>query len=471
MLKESGPLHVTDSRIQEEIDNFPMEARELIQSAGGIGHFLSKSLQFFHMDGYVCMMADAPKAQGLARKNKQQTVEGNVSKSRTRVLPPDTRSRDQFPTLGAAAPEENSYNHYYKNHADVLLSQQTVRVAMRDNLLGRETSTPDSECTSSSDPLDNFISAQLSQTLSQSSVDDREKTDTALATLTKKDSLDDKSPFQICSDSGANLFMPSAYGDSKSQESSISDGFGTGLVSSIIPNTNSQASVDSSIDVDIPLVVDTTKENLDVIPPMTSPGLIHDIMGAKPLNPLSLIDHPLMKGPIVSESKPRSNTQHDISDEIRNGDVGESPGRDELEMKIPVKSPIEDSTVENVEPQKEKSSPLPETRLRKDPLPHASPVHRQSALLAPGPRLTPEQATITPPRPRNTSPKPHEPEFNIHGSMLPPHPDEEQSSKSLPVTSVDSLVSMPTTSLESSSAPAWMNTDISANLGRVFLKY
>ena len=456
LLKESGPLHVTDTKIEEEVDNFPMEARDLIQSAGGIGQFLSKSLQFFHMDGYVCLMVDAPKAQNLAMTSKQ-SIYCQKKKPRTRVLPPDTRSRDQFPSLGATAPEDSTSSQFYKNNGNILQNQNSVQSVMRKSSLRRQTSTPDSESTSSSDPLDNFFSAHLSQTLSQSSIDDRDKNDVALAELDNRDSVDSvKSPRATPSDYGSSLYMPSAYGDSKSQES-ISDSISSGFMSNIIPNMNSQTSVDSSGDVGLPLAVDTTKEDHDVTPPMTSPGLIHDMMGAKPLTHLSLIDHPLMKAPVGTESK-----TPDL-DEKRNPDAGESPNKDEGGAAQDLTSVI----LNDSKSTEEHPSPLPEARLSGDVLPQASSVQNQYQLLAPGTRLTPEQATITPPRPRNTSPKAPEPDFSMLGSMLPPHPDEELQAASSAGTSMPSLVSMATTSLAHSSVPSWMNTDIAANIGTV----
>ena len=176
-----------------------MEARELILSAGGIGQFLSKSLQFFHMDGYVSLMVDVRKVQALAKTSKEKGVDGQTKKPKTRALPPDTRSRDQFPTLGATAPEDGVSN-YHKNHGTFAQNLNLTRPAMRENSLRRQLSTPDSESTSSSDHLDNLFSAHLSQTLSQSSVDDRDKNDVALDSL--------RSPRGTPSDYGSNLYMP-----------------------------------------------------------------------------------------------------------------------------------------------------------------------------------------------------------------------------------------------------------------------
>ena len=390
------------------------------------------------MDGYVCLMVDAPKAQNLAMTNKQ-SIDGQTKNQRTRALPPDTRSRDQFPSLGATALEDSTNSQFYKNNGNILQNQNVVRPVMRESLLRRQTSTPDSECTSSSDPLDNFFSAPLSQTLSQSSIDDRDKNDVALAMLSNRDSVDSvKSPRATPSDYGSSLYMPSAYGDSKSQES-ISESISSGFMSNIIPNANSQASVDSSGEVGLPLAVDTTKEDHDVTPPMTSPGLIHDMMGAKPLTHLSLINHPLMKAPAGAESK-----TPDL-DENRNHDAGDGPINDGGSV-----VPNLTSVILNNSNYTEHPSPLPEARLSGDVLPQASSVQKQYELLAPGTRLTPEQATITPPRPRNTSPKAHEPEFSDFGLMLPPHPDQELQAGASAGTSTNSLAH--------SSIPSWMNT-------------
>ena len=448
LLKELGPLHVTDSKIEDEVNDFPPEARDLIQSAGGIGQFLSKSLQFFHMDGYVCLMVDAPKAQNLAMTNKQ-SIDGQTKKQKTRALPPDTRSRDQFPALGATAPEDSTNSQFYKNNGNISQNPNVVRPVKRDSILRRQTSTPDSECTSSSDPLDNFLS-HLSQTLSQSSIDDRDKNDVALAMLSNRDSVDGaKSPRATPSDYGSSLYMPSAYGDSKSQES-ISDSISSGFMSNIIPNANSQASVDSSGDTGLPLVVDTTKEDHDVTPPMTSPGLIHDMMGAKPLTHSSLIDHPLMKASSGAESKTPD------SDENRNHDAGDGPNID-VGSVVPNLTSVILNKSNSTE---EHPSPLPEARSSGHVLPQSSSVQKQYELLAPGTRLTPEQATITPPRPRNTSPKAHEPDFSALGFILPPHPDEE--------LQVASSAGTPMNSLAHSSMPSWINT---TNIGVLLLKF
>lgn len=441
LLKESGPLHVNDSRIEAELENFPMEARLLIQGAGGIGQFLAKSILFYHLDNYVSLLVDSTKARALVRDNKQQNSEGQANKPRTRVLPPDTRSRDHFPTLGASSSEENQF---YKNQLERSQSQHNMRGVVRDNMFKRETSTPDSEYTSASDPLDNFFSAQLSQTLSQSSMDDRDKSDVTLPTLT---AVESKFPLATDSDYSQNLFMPSAYGDSKSQETTIGNSISSGFVSpGLVPNFSDE--------IGIPLVLDTTKEARDAAPPMSSPGLIHEMMGAKPLNQLSLMDHPLLKShsnnSIASEDKAQQNTSD--------------------ENKITRKSPVKESLTGDSKPvniimqQDLNSSPLPETRQNRDLLPRSSPMAKQVELLAPGTRLTPEQATITPPRPRYAASDAPEPEFTIHGSV-PPHPDMEDTlNVSSPVTSVDSLISMPTTSL-GNSVRSWMSTDIAAPLG------
>ncbi len=284
VLKEHGPLHIEDAIIRQELENFPSDAQDIINGCGGIGQFLSRSLQFVHLNDFVCLMVDASKVPALAEARKKDfpKLPSAGGAGAPRRLPPDTRSKDHFPTLGAAAAEPTPKFHAPVAKASGSYSstvQPTIRETLKETLR-RQTSTPDSVSTSNSDPLDNFFNAgiSLSQTLSQSSQDDnKDKTDVAKSTLSTQDSTDDK--FFSPSESNSSLFMPSAYGDSKSQESSTSEPIGAVIMSQL----KRAPKLDTGL-VSAPVTIDTKDNNEASTPPMTSPGLIHDIMGgAAPL--------------------------------------------------------------------------------------------------------------------------------------------------------------------------------------------
>ena len=113
--------------------------------------------------------------------------------------------------------------------------------------------------------------------------------------------------------------------------------------------------MDSSSDAGIMLAVDTMKEACDFTPPMTSPGLIHDIMGAKPLSHKSLIDHPLMKPPVNAESKTPE------IDENRNQDARDTTNIDEGCGAQDSVAAVEHSKLTNEAP-----SPLPLARMNRE---------------------------------------------------------------------------------------------------------
>ncbi len=420
-----------DGKITDELCEFPPEARDLIQLVGGIGHFLSQSLQFYHVDGFVCLMSDAPKAQTLARSSKKPSGSGQGNQNKKRALPPDTRSADQFPSLGLQPTDKSGYKANYQIDGT---QNSNRRSSLRDNISQRETSTPESECTTMSDPfLATFFGAQLSQGLSQSSVDDAERVDA----MSSKNSQDDRLSL-AASDSG--LFMPSAYGDTKSQESGVSDPLSSGLVlSNVLPEvSSSQTSAESR---DRPLVVDTAGQMAieSPSPTLASPGLIHEIMGAKPLNQMSL-DHPLFKAPLPGADAPSDSNFNPTS--ICPVELSDSRTSTDAEGQL------------EQEERLQQVNPLPAAR--------AQSLAQQHPFDALQRHLTPERATITPPRPRAALPETVEAlRFNIHEPVLPPHPDEEQS-----VTrSVDSPSLPPPVSRVTSAMPNWADVDTGASLG------
>ncbi|XP_071111299.1 E3 ubiquitin-protein ligase TTC3-like [Haliotis cracherodii] len=72
LLGEHGPLHVNDSVLTKELEDFPMEAREVIDTYGGLRGFLQQSLKFGLIDNYVCLLKDAVHARSLAVAHKTE---------------------------------------------------------------------------------------------------------------------------------------------------------------------------------------------------------------------------------------------------------------------------------------------------------------------------------------------------------------------------------------------------------------
>ncbi len=432
---------MTHSLIQQELTQFGPGVMRMISEAGGVGEFLSKCLHFYYLDGYVSLMRDAAKLRARVDMNREQGVKVLPRKL---TLPPDTRSTQQFPSLGDN-PSGFIRNYNSNNHVEVRPPNlNLVRSSVPESVAMRaETLTPDSQATSGgSDPLDNFFTT-LSQTLSQSSIGDGEKTDPVLSALMM--SVDDKFPAATSGDAGNSLFMPSAYGDAKSQESATSE------TCEILPGilTEEKTGNDAQSDRDhSPLEVDTDRvEEVVGTPPMTSPGLIHDIMGGKPLNQNSMSSHPLLAR-VAPPNSPQGR-QTDVS----------GKGRGVVKVGREARKVI--NSVQNKQP--ETLSPLPKARTD---LPLVCDVPVSPAALSS--RLTPEQATITPPRPRaqhHPVPDPMEQHSFSARRISPPHPDQDDGGGAVP--SLSTLISMASAppQREKPAAPSWLHVDPSEPAG------
>ncbi|KAK3107126.1 hypothetical protein FSP39_007850 [Pinctada imbricata] len=77
MLNGHGPLHVEDTKLTSLCDDFPQDAKDKIQEAGGLSKFLKQSFRFGVIDEVVCLMKDAIKAQEIskARQNARQGLQ------------------------------------------------------------------------------------------------------------------------------------------------------------------------------------------------------------------------------------------------------------------------------------------------------------------------------------------------------------------------------------------------------------
>ena len=84
VLEENGPLHAECDIIMDEMKNLPGEAQAVIADAGGLGKFLSGSLQFTVVDDFVCLMTDLQKAREKADEHKQKMKEKLFTRPRKR---------------------------------------------------------------------------------------------------------------------------------------------------------------------------------------------------------------------------------------------------------------------------------------------------------------------------------------------------------------------------------------------------
>lgn len=57
ILEEHGPLELSDPLLVGELKNFPLEAQQKIEAAGGLEHFLLESPRFLMCDGTVGLMS------------------------------------------------------------------------------------------------------------------------------------------------------------------------------------------------------------------------------------------------------------------------------------------------------------------------------------------------------------------------------------------------------------------------------
>lgn len=68
MLKHMGPTNAMDPRLQQEINNFPPEAKKVIQKCGGYRNFILRSKDLAVVDKIVSARADLKHAQEMAFK-------------------------------------------------------------------------------------------------------------------------------------------------------------------------------------------------------------------------------------------------------------------------------------------------------------------------------------------------------------------------------------------------------------------
>ncbi|XP_006814782.2 E3 ubiquitin-protein ligase TTC3-like [Saccoglossus kowalevskii] len=72
ILDKYGPLSIDDPKLISEFnETFPSEARDLVNSCGGLSQFLLKSLQFAMVENIVCLLKDSVKCKELAMKYKK----------------------------------------------------------------------------------------------------------------------------------------------------------------------------------------------------------------------------------------------------------------------------------------------------------------------------------------------------------------------------------------------------------------
>jgi len=82
MLKHMGPANVMDPRLQQELSNFPPEAKRIIQKCGGYRNFILRSKDLAVVDRMISAREDLKLAQELALKEisstRQQLKNENV---------------------------------------------------------------------------------------------------------------------------------------------------------------------------------------------------------------------------------------------------------------------------------------------------------------------------------------------------------------------------------------------------------
>ena len=73
-MKVQGPLAIDDTKIQQELEVFPLEAQEKIKAAGGLGDFLKQDFKFAVIGDVVSLMTDAVKARAMALTRRDERV-------------------------------------------------------------------------------------------------------------------------------------------------------------------------------------------------------------------------------------------------------------------------------------------------------------------------------------------------------------------------------------------------------------
>ncbi|XP_046553087.1 LOW QUALITY PROTEIN: uncharacterized protein LOC124262626 [Haliotis rubra] len=112
LLGEHGPLHVNDSLLTKELEDFPVEAREVIDTYGGLRGFLQQSLKFGLIDNYVCLLKDAVHVRSLAMAHKAEypTLSGK------QTIPSDSKTKPQ-PVKSVSSSEINNVSKMSLNPA------------------------------------------------------------------------------------------------------------------------------------------------------------------------------------------------------------------------------------------------------------------------------------------------------------------------------------------------------------------
>jgi len=77
MLKHMGPTNAMDPRLQQEINNFPPEAKRVIQKCGGYRNFILRSKDLTVVDKIVSARADLKLAQEMAFQEIQRNLPAN----------------------------------------------------------------------------------------------------------------------------------------------------------------------------------------------------------------------------------------------------------------------------------------------------------------------------------------------------------------------------------------------------------
>lgn len=65
-LKDTGPMHIEDPQLVRELASLDVAMQEQIAEAGGIGKYLTQSLNFYLTEGFICNIQDMAVARQLA---------------------------------------------------------------------------------------------------------------------------------------------------------------------------------------------------------------------------------------------------------------------------------------------------------------------------------------------------------------------------------------------------------------------
>lgn len=142
MLRENGPMHVKDTVISSMLEEFPKEAKDRIDGAGGLCNFLQQSTQIAMYDGIVCLLKDASKAReiAIARKNNigklgKENPWKTIGKGNVETFV----DHSDFPDFTQPPPSENNQLWNVKNREIVTTSVQKKTI---DSVVDGVNSTP-----------------------------------------------------------------------------------------------------------------------------------------------------------------------------------------------------------------------------------------------------------------------------------------------------------------------------------------